>query len=86
MVLRASGFVLRPFRASDAASLASHANNFNIARHLRDRFPHPYSLQDARDFIAAVAQDAGASTSVAIDVAGEAVGAIGYVPGHDVER
>ena len=36
---------LRRWRTSDAASLVRHANNLNVARHLRDRFPHPYTPQ-----------------------------------------
>ncbi len=35
----------RPWRAADARSLATHANNMNVARHLRDRFPHPYTVE-----------------------------------------
>ena len=46
---------LRAWRPSDAPSLARHANNRNVASQLRDRFPHPYTLADAREFIKTVA-------------------------------
>ena len=76
---------VREWLKTDAAALAEHANNINVARNLRDRFPHPYTLKDARAFLrqAVAAQD---PTNLAIEADGVAVGAIGYVPGRDVER
>ena len=76
---------MRPWTHADVASLEEHANDIDVARHLRDRFPHPYTTRDARDFLkhAAAAQD---PSNLAIEVGGQAVGAIGYVPGTDVER
>ena len=76
-----------PCSASESISdsLAEHANNINVAKNLRDRFPHPYTRNNARDFLkyAASLQD---QSNLAIEVAGAAVGAIGYVIGQDVER
>ena len=66
-------------------SLVQHANNVNVARHLRDRFPHPYTERDAKAFLKHVTAADDAS-NLAIDVAGEAVGAVGFVPGRDIER
>ena len=76
---------IRPWRESDAGSLVEHANNINIAKYLRDRFPHPYTRQDANDFLRHAAASPDPS-NLAIDVDGAAVGAIGYVAGNDVER
>ena len=76
---------LRPWRQGDAPSLVKYANNPNVARQLRDRFPHPYTAADARQFIQSVAQ-ARPTTTFAIAVAGEAVGGVGFSPGADVER
>ena len=76
---------VRAWRKADADSLVHHADNINVARHLRDRFPNPYTRQDARAFLK-YATASNDPTNLAIEVAGEAVGAIGYVPGHDVER
>ena len=86
-VLRLEGRTccIRPWRESDAASLVEHANNVNVAKSLRDRFPHPYTRRDANDFLRHAAASFDPS-NLAIDVAGAAVGAIGYVPGTDVER
>jgi RimJ/RimL family protein N-acetyltransferase len=70
---------------SDADALVRHANNINVAKQLRDRFPHPYTRADAVAFLrhCAVAE---AQTSLAIEVEGEAAGGIGFVRGSDVER
>jgi ribosomal-protein-alanine N-acetyltransferase len=69
----------------DAESVVRHANNINVARQLRDRFPHPYTRANASAFLKATLS-APEPSNLAIDVDGEAIGAIGYVPGVDVER
>lgn len=69
----------------DADSLVHHADNINVARQLRDRFPHPYTRADARAFIEQVLP-ANPQTNFAIEADGGAVGGIGFVPGTDVER
>jgi len=76
---------VRPWRRTDVDALVHHANNINVAKQLRDRFPHPYTRSDAKFFLkhATAAED---PTNLCIDVDGTAVGAVGYVPGHDVER
>lgn len=85
LVLTGTRCLVRPWRKSDLASLARHANNANVAKYLRDAFPHPYTNADAKAFLkrAAAAAD---PTNLAIEVDGEAAGAVGYVPGRDVER
>jgi len=69
----------------DAEAVVRQANNINVARQLRDRFPHPYTRENANAFLKA-ATTAAETSNLAIEVDGEAVGAIGYVPGIDVER
>jgi len=74
--IRLSHALLRPWRMSDAASLARHANNRNVSRNLRDAFPFPYAEVDAREFL--TRQVGGTLTdNLAIEVAGEAAGGIG---------
>jgi [ribosomal protein S5]-alanine N-acetyltransferase len=76
---------VRPWRAEDVEALVSHANNINVAKQLRDRFPYPYTRTNAIAFLKhSVAVDP--PTNFAIDVADEAVGGIGFVAGSDVER
>jgi RimJ/RimL family protein N-acetyltransferase len=85
MELKGERVTLRAWRPSDAPSLAKHANNPNVARQLRDRFPHPYTIADARQFVQ-MAAGARPTTMFAMVVEGEAVGGIGFFPGADVER
>ena len=85
LVLSGSRCVVRQWRKGDAESLTRHADNINIAKYLRDAFPHPYTRSDAKAFLKRAAAVAD-PTNLAIEVEGEAVGAVGYVPGRDVER
>lgn len=83
--LQGTRCTLRLWRLDDTESLVKHANNINVARQLRDRFPHPYSRANASAFLKA-AISAPEPSNLAIEVDGQAVGAIGYVSGIDVER
>ena len=42
------GWRLRAWRNSDAPSLARHADNVKVWRHMSDRFPRPYTLAVAQ--------------------------------------
>ncbi len=53
--LRGARVVLRALREGDAAALAREAGSASVARMLRGTFPHPYSSDAARWFIAAAA-------------------------------
>jgi len=76
--------VIRPFREEDANSLAQYANNRRVWRNLRDTFPHPYSLSDARQFIERTKRQ-DRETVFAIEVDAKAVGSIGVRLKDDVE-
>jgi RimJ/RimL family protein N-acetyltransferase len=76
---------VRSWRGSDAASLAAHANNRRVWINLRDRFPHPYTLADARAYIRSARRKVP-ETGFAIAVEGAAVGGIGFMLQEDVER
>ena len=77
--------VLRPWKALDLDSLVRHANDYAVARQLRDAFPHPYGRADGERFLAMVAaQDP--VTFFAIEVDGQAAGGIGFTLNKDVER
>lgn len=86
LALPLPGVQLRPWQLTDAASLARHANDPDIARNLRDVFPHPYSLADAQHYLDFVTDPASPQLTLAIDVAGEAVGSISLVFQPDVHR
>lgn len=86
MTLEGALCTVRHWRAADADSLVAHADNVKIAEHLRDRFPHPYTKSDARAFLAHSAAPGGRELNLAVEVEGQAAGAIGLNPGTDVER
>lgn len=71
---------LRSFTLEDAPSLAFHANNINIAKFLRDGFPHPYNTNDAITFIKNTQQTK--HCHFAIEVNGEVCGVIGLIYHH----
>lgn len=79
------GGLLRPLRESDAAAIARHANDAEIARQLRDQFPFPYGRNDAITFIRSLADQSIASV-FAIEVDGEAIGSIGLFVQADINR
>jgi RimJ/RimL family protein N-acetyltransferase len=86
MKIETERLVLRPWRTGDEEALVRHANNRKVWINLRDRFPHPYTLQDARDWIARHAADPEPVPNMAIEHAGEAIGGIGLMPMEDVAR
>ena len=76
---------IRSWRAADLEPLVRYANNRKIWLNLRDRFPHPYTKTDGQRFIRTMRQ-AHPETAFAIVVEGEAVGGIGFMLQHDVDR
>ncbi len=76
---------VRSFREADAAELARQANNRKVWLQLRDQFPHPYTIDDARSFIA-LARSGRPETMFAITVSDVAVGELGAKLRDDVER
>jgi ribosomal-protein-alanine N-acetyltransferase len=76
---------LRPWLTGDEESLVLHANNRLVWRNLRDAFPHPYTIADARQWIQ-IANPSPPITNFAIIVEGAAVGGIGVVLKDDVFR
>ena len=78
-------FKLRPFRDSDLAGLVKYANNYNIAKYLTNQFQHPYTEEDGRKFISNVTNSDPVNV-FAIEVNGEAAGAIGIFPQSDIHE
>jgi RimJ/RimL family protein N-acetyltransferase len=85
MQLELERCAVRSWRLSDVPSIAPYANNRKIWINLRDAFPHPYTIDDARRFIEG-AMGREPETYFAIVCDDHAVGSIGFVPGKDVER
>lgn len=80
-------FLLRSWETRDAAALARCADNANIARSLRDVFPHPYALADAEGYIrACLDADEADALCRAIEIDGAAAGSVGLFRQGDVYR
>jgi [ribosomal protein S5]-alanine N-acetyltransferase len=76
---------IRPFRVTDRNSLVLHANNQKVSRNLDDRFPYPYTLADADDWIARTTSS-NPLTCCGITVADEVVGGIGLLLQEGIHR
>lgn len=76
-------FTLRPWTPGDLDSLVAYANNYNIAKNLTNKFPHPYTREAGRAFIENVSK--GDPVSVfAIEIGGQASGGIGLHAQEDI--
>ena len=84
-VIESELYRMRPWHFDDGPSLVKHANNPKIASNLRDGFPYPYSLPDARKWLQMVGEKQS-DMILAIEIEGEAVGGIGIHAGKDVYR
>lgn len=71
---------------SDASQLALIADNKKIADNLRDGFPNPYSLKDARDWLNIILPENNPPRFFAITIDKEIIGSIGIVAKADIYR
>ena len=62
-----------------------HANNRKVWLALSDLFPHPYTIQDAHEFLQRAINEQP-TTKFCIEVNGGAVGGMGIRPGQEVHR
>src|SRR5438309_4849433 len=85
MELKLKRCTIRDYRPSDAQSLAKHANNRRVWLGLRDAFPHPYTIEDANEFLRGSVAGLPRK-NFCIEIGGAAVGGIGLRPGEDVHR
>ena len=84
---RSSGeiaYELRPI--CDEALLVRHANNRNVSLHLRERFPYPYTAEDAAQWIGLCEGRKGDPLNFAVCLDGNPVGGAGLDPQEDVHR
>jgi len=85
MELKLKNSTIRPWRSGDEGSLVRHADNYKIWRNVRDRFPHPYTIDDARAWIEYSSLEEP-KTNFAIVVDEAAVGGIGLILQTDIYR
>jgi len=76
---------IRSWVPEDEAAIAKYANNLNISINLRDSFPYPYTLNDARYWLRSV-QKQQPEVAFAIASPEEAVGGVGLHIDRDVFR
>ncbi len=84
MELKLTTCTVRSWEWRDRDAIVRHANNRNVWINLRDRFPHPYTIADARNWLDSVV-GITPETNFAIALADEAIGGIGYTVQHDVD-
>jgi len=84
--LATARLVLRPWHAGDEDALVRYADNPNVAQHLRDTFPHPYTRTAAERWVAYNASLHGPTLDFAIALDGEAIGGIGFLRNEDIFR
>ena len=70
------GWTLRAWRGGDAPALAMHADDREVWRHMSDRFPHPYTLALAEQWVSQGHVDFGGD-NWAITFQDQAVGGCG---------
>jgi RimJ/RimL family protein N-acetyltransferase len=78
--------LLRDWMSEDAPYLVRYADNPRIASTLRNGFPSPYTLNDARRFITEATTPGSQNLFLAIEVGGVACGGIGIHRLDDVHR
>jgi RimJ/RimL family protein N-acetyltransferase len=74
---------IRPYREADKATLVRIANNWQIAKNMRNLFPHPYTAADADAWLK-VLEMRNPLTNFAVTVSDELVGGLGLSLGSDV--
>ena len=77
---------LRPWTESDAYNLVLIADNKNIADNLRDGFPNPYLLEDAKNWLNLILPENDPPRFFAIMSDETLVGSIGLVAKTDIYR
>jgi ribosomal-protein-alanine N-acetyltransferase len=85
MELLGSVFTLREWQSGDEQSLQEQANNKNISCYLLDRFPYPYTMDDAKKYVSSH-QNQNPLTNFAIIINYNVAGGIEFKPGKDIYR
>ena len=90
IIIKSKKFILRPFKRGDESSLKENINSKKIYQNTLN-IPYPYTLKDAKDWIAKNLKEMKKRKpnmiNFAIDINGEVVGGIGLnkIEGHKAE-
>jgi ribosomal-protein-alanine N-acetyltransferase len=85
MEIQGEGFKLRGWKADDVESIQKHADNPNVYSFLLDRFPHPYTMEEAERWVNMMLLIVP-NRNYVIAVEDKAVGVIGLEMRDDVYR
>ncbi|MGB6337962.1 MAG: GNAT family protein [Thermoanaerobaculia bacterium] len=83
MQIQIGEWSIRSFRPGDVDAIVKYGNNPNVSLQLTDRFPYPYTREDAEAWVE-FARDQDQETLFAIDNRQELIGGIGLIPQDDV--
>ncbi|MBU1718288.1 MAG: GNAT family N-acetyltransferase, partial [Bacteroidetes bacterium] len=86
MEINLGKIVLRPWTDGDAVQLADIANSKEVYDNLRDAFPHPYSLKDAKEWISFIKRNNYPPRFFAIEYESWLAGSIGITLKEDIYR
>lgn len=79
MIVPGASCRLRPYTLDDVRVLSLTANDREVSRWMTQRFPYPYTVADAREWLSAIVRD-DPPVNWAIDYKDAFVGGIGIVP------
>src|SRR6202000_290479 len=85
MELKGTGFIIREWKRGDEIALQKNANNPKVSGCLMDRFPSPYTMDDAILWVNNLINQ-NPLVNLAITINDEGIGGIGLDPRQDVYR
>jgi RimJ/RimL family protein N-acetyltransferase len=85
MELKGTGFIIRGWKKGDEVSLQKHADNPKVSTCLMDRFPSPYTIDEAILWVDGLLEQ-DPLVNFAITINDEVIGGIGLEPRQDVYR
>ena len=85
IIAQDSEVILREFEETDIPKIVLYANNKKVSNNLRDAFPNPYTLDDAKRFFDMISKQ-NPKTFFAIEYKGNYAGNIGLSVESDVYK
>lgn len=70
--------LIHSYRDEDVEAIAPLANNPNVSRYMSERFPYPYTVSNAREWVSRCQNRAHEEDAFALEVRGKFAGGIGF--------